>query len=159
MKPPKDVRLLFCDLENPSDFTQNPWAQPFREHLRSKQMEHILNFVIQAEILEKLVTARVITSHSDQLVELLKSIYEEHFMENCVEPVILSNRLLKKEIVESLSEISGNSDQMQLQEAAKLVTDAKSDMKIWQLGIDKAYKDFLATKPSLPLNAVLLTLL
>ena len=68
-------------------------------------------------------------------------------------------QVLHEELSEKLSKVDEKSSEAEVEEAIKLVMQAKYDNKIWKSGLDISYKTFLANKPSPTMKSVLLSIL
>ena len=166
-RPPRDLNSLLTDIRVPSDIDRHPWAKSFREHLRKLQqpeVEALLDFAIVANVLRvKGEEIRVSKWRTDDInrerVELLQMVGNSFFSENSETPIALSNQVLREELKEALDNVKKESDNKDIEEAFDLVWQARCDYKVWKGGLDKAYNAYLATRPSQPLTAVLLSLL
>ena len=68
-------------------------------------------------------------------------------------------QVLHEELSKSLSKVNEKSTEAEVDEAIRLVQQAKYDNKIWKSGLDISYKTFLANKPSPTMKSVLLSIL
>ena len=68
-------------------------------------------------------------------------------------------QVLHEELSKTLSKVNEKSTEAEVDEAIRLVQQAKYDNKIWKSGLDISYKTFLANKPSPTMKSVLLSIL
>ena len=69
------------------------------------------------------------------------------------------NWIKSEEKSKTLSKVNEKSTEAEVDEAIRLVQQAKYDNKIWKSGLDISYKTFLANKPSPTMKSVLLSIL
>jgi hypothetical protein len=93
-------------------------------------------------------------------VELLQQLLQCFFGPKASQPIALINQVLREEVCEALTSIREEDSREKFDKMSNLVCQARSDYRVWKGGLDKAYNQFLASKPSLPtMTAVLLTIM
>jgi len=169
-RPPSDLTGLLRDAvlaeDGPHKENNNrpPWEQDFKEFLHSTNqtdLENCLQFVLEVERL-KLLEDELLDSPSRKRLEeikstqleMMRSIASKYFSVLSDQCIALSNQVLMEEIANLR-----NVRQEHLKNGLKLLLAARSDNKVWQSGLEFAYRSFLATKPSPTLRAVILSIL
>lgn len=173
-RAPRDLKSLLEDIKEPSDLDRSPWAKEFRTYLKKlskdqsnvSELEAKLDFVAMAGALR--AKGDEIRQHKwkrpeidRERLELLNVVGESFFTESSSTPIALSNKVLREELIEALEAVCGNAqvDSEAVDAACNLVWEARCDHLVYKAGVDRAYGCFLATKPSPPLSAVLLSIL
>jgi len=170
-QPPKDLNSLLIEIRIPEDIEKSPWAKVFREHLLNHQPEKeaMLDFVIVCNVLrnkenevKQISSSRGmkwrLTDLNKDRRDLLQMIGSSFFSEHCETPIPLSNQILRENLCQKLAQVDSVNDE-ELSEIFDLVWQARCDYKIWKGGLETAYQNFIAMKPTPPLTAVLLSIL
>ena len=168
--PPRDLNSLLVEIRIPEDIERSPWAKLFREHLANlnqPEKEAMLDFAIVCNVLRTKETEvkqlsrgmkwRLVDLNKERR-DLLNIIGSSFFTENCQSPIALSNQVLREELSSKLSNVEAANDE-DLSDLFDLVWQARCDHRVWKGGLNEAYIHFIATKPSPPLTAVLLSIL
>lgn len=167
-KPPRDLDGLVRELVV-SEAEDSLWGTQFRQflkHREKKDLEHALDFVTLSAQLnivqDQAKTTENKTKQQDlkeKRVALLNQMGQKYFKAESDHCLPLSNQVLHEELSEKLSKVDEKSSEAEVEEAIKLVMQAKYDNKIWKSGLDISYKTFLANKPSPTMKSVLLSIL
>ena len=142
-----------------SQDTPNSWLQHFQNYLQSHQMEktlHLLDYVIDCQT--------IFSDKFQSKAGKLTFVFDTYLHEDCPKPVMLTNQILRDELVCKLSQVRKQKDTYDLPtseytEALNLLKDSINDYKIWKGGVEQAYKQYLSTKPRLPSNTMTTALL
>ena len=158
------------EIRVPEDTERSQWAKSFREYLVSlnqPETEAMLDFVMVCNVLRnkesevKQVPRGMkwrMTDLNRERRELLDMIGQTFFCENCDSPIPLSNQILREELSQKLTKIDSFGDD-DLSALYEMVWQARCDNRVWKGGLNKAYLDFIATKPSPSITAVLLSIM
>ena len=167
---PRDLNSLLVEIRVPDDTEKSPWAKMFRQHLSSlnqSDKEAMFDFVIVCNVLRtkesdvkqlpRGMKWRLTDLNKDRR-DLLNMIGQSFFSESCDSPIPLSNQSLREELCDKLGQIDAISDD-DLSEVYDLVWQARCDRRVWKDGLSEAYLNFIATKPTPPITAVLLSIM
>ncbi len=171
-QPPRDLNSLLVEIRVPEDTEKSPWAKMFREYLTNlgqAEKEAMLDFVIVCHVLRTKETEVKQVSQSRGMKwrltdlnkerrDLLAMVGDSFFSENSPTPIPLTNQVLRDDLTVRLNTVQDANDE-DLSEIFDLVWQARCDFSVWKGGLDAAYNRFLATKPSPPLTAVLLSIM
>ena len=165
------MNSLLVEIRVPEDIERSPWAKVFREHLTAHQPEKeaMLDFVIvcnvlrnkESEVKQILTTKGMkwrLTDLNKDRREMLQMIGSSFFTEQCDTPIPLANQVLRDSLSRKLSQVDSVNDE-DLSEVFDLVWQARCDYKVWKGGLEAAYQQFLAMKPTPPLTAVIMSIL
>ena len=138
-QPPRELANLLHDLPQ-----TETWLLSFRNYLTSNQhtlaKAHLLDFVVDCQTLLNDSP----TSYDPQLRQLL---YQTYFAENCLKPVNLANKVLRDQLYETLNN-NIKDESYSIKEVMRDVRAASRDYKVWKGGLELAYQDYIASKPT-----------
>ena len=164
------MNSLLAEVRVPDDLEKSHWITQFREHLsklNQPEKDAMLDFVVACNILrnkefEIKQISRGMAWRQDQLNkdrrEILSTIGETFFCENAACPIPLSNQILREDLSRKLSKIDSINDN-DLSDLYDLLWQARCDHRVWKSGLNEAYMNFVASKPSPNLTAVLLSIM
>ncbi len=179
-RPPRDLNALLSEIKSPSDVDRCRWASAFRQHLSknvadANSAEALFDFCVAANALRlrgesvRDASGKVTASKADMAeadrdrMELLRAIHKSFFCEDAPRPISLSNAVLRNDLWKALEELDDVDDEeisgTKVEEAYELIWQARCDYKVWKGGLHKMYSDFVASKPSPGLTAVIMSLL
>ena len=113
----------------------------FRNYLTNNQdtltKAHLLDFVVDCQAL-------INSPHDPQLRQ---HFYQTYFDENCLKPINLANKVLRDQLYETLNN-NIKDGSYSIKEVMRDVRAASRDYKVWKGGLELAYQDYIASKPT-----------
>ena len=107
--PPHDLANLLVEVERPEDVDNHAFVQQFRRHLEKQDREGILDFAIACNVLrlreseikalkvkDQPRSGQKLDAINGERLELLQAIGQIFFLDGCVQPIVLNNRVLGK---------------------------------------------------------------
>ena len=130
---------------------------------------HLLDYLIDCQSVFQWVNEIRPNGDKSELSERLDFIYDTYLRDNCSKPVMMSNQVLRDQLVLQLGQLKQKQCKTKFDlpdsefwPTIRLLRDSTKDYKVWKGGVEQAYKQYLATRPQLMGSisaAVILTIL